>query len=165
MNKLLQDLHHTRNSTSDDDSGCALEEYMWVPHGLSAAQVGYLLMYFLAFSFKCTWLFWTRPIYLTTQLSRMNLASCCPHVHCHEWTKFTVLDQMTLLILCSRKLSVSFYRLQSVFRPFCHVKLDRCNFDRFPHTSKAYFTNSSSSYNSKMPPFSEGSCDYNASCE
>ena len=54
MNKLLQDLHHTRNSTSDDDSGCALEEYMWVPHGLSAAQVGSFLMNFLAFSFRFT---------------------------------------------------------------------------------------------------------------
>jgi len=44
MNKLLQDLHHTRNSTSDDDSGCALEEYTWVPHGLTTAQVGNLLI-------------------------------------------------------------------------------------------------------------------------
>ena len=56
MNKLLQDLHHTRNSTSDDDSGCALEEYMWVPHGLSAAQVGdFVTMNFLVVFF---------PVYL-----------------------------------------------------------------------------------------------------
>jgi prickle len=28
-----------RNSTSDDDSGCALEEYAWVPPGLKPEQV------------------------------------------------------------------------------------------------------------------------------
>ncbi|ELU15022.1 hypothetical protein CAPTEDRAFT_55021, partial [Capitella teleta] len=39
MNKLLHDLH-SRNSTSDDDSGCALEEYTWVPPGLTPVQVG-----------------------------------------------------------------------------------------------------------------------------
>ncbi|ELU12102.1 hypothetical protein CAPTEDRAFT_175790, partial [Capitella teleta] len=38
MNKLLHDLH-SRNSTSDDDSGCALEEYTWVPPGLTPVQV------------------------------------------------------------------------------------------------------------------------------
>lgn len=37
MNKLVQDLQ--RNSASDDDSGCALEEYTWVPPGLTPAQV------------------------------------------------------------------------------------------------------------------------------
>lgn len=30
---------HQRNSTSDDDSGCALEEYTWVPPGLKPEQV------------------------------------------------------------------------------------------------------------------------------
>lgn len=29
-----------RSSTSDDDSGCALEEYAWVPPGLRPEQVG-----------------------------------------------------------------------------------------------------------------------------
>ncbi|XP_064633288.1 prickle planar cell polarity protein 3-like isoform X2 [Lineus longissimus] len=37
INKLIQDFQ--RNSTSDDDSGCALEEYTWVPPGLKAEQV------------------------------------------------------------------------------------------------------------------------------
>lgn len=31
-----------RNSTSDDDSGCALEEYAWVPPGLKPEQVPFL---------------------------------------------------------------------------------------------------------------------------
>ncbi|XP_024938824.1 protein prickle isoform X2 [Cephus cinctus] len=37
----LQDalLHHQRHSQSDDDSGCALEEYTWVPPGLRPDQV------------------------------------------------------------------------------------------------------------------------------
>lgn len=30
---------HSRSSTSDDDSGCALEEYAWCPAGLKAEQV------------------------------------------------------------------------------------------------------------------------------
>lgn len=29
-----------RSSTSDDDSGCVLEEYAWVPPGLKPEQVG-----------------------------------------------------------------------------------------------------------------------------
>uniref|UniRef100_A0AAV2L5V7 PET domain-containing protein n=1 Tax=Knipowitschia caucasica TaxID=637954 RepID=A0AAV2L5V7_KNICA len=29
-----------RSSTSDDDSGCALEEYAWVPPGLRPEQPG-----------------------------------------------------------------------------------------------------------------------------
>src|SRR4029434_6772835 len=37
VTKLMYDLQ--RNSTSDDDSGCALEEYVWVPPGLSPEQV------------------------------------------------------------------------------------------------------------------------------
>lgn len=32
-----------RSSTSDDDSGCALEEYAWVPPGLRPEQVSLLL--------------------------------------------------------------------------------------------------------------------------
>ncbi|XP_046745224.1 protein prickle-like isoform X2 [Diprion similis] len=37
----LQDalMHHQRHSQSDDDSGCALEEYTWVPPGLRPDQV------------------------------------------------------------------------------------------------------------------------------
>lgn len=31
-----------RSSTSDDDSGCALEEYAWVPPGVRPEQVGNL---------------------------------------------------------------------------------------------------------------------------
>ena len=40
--RSLQRLTHDaqqRNSTSDDDSGCALEEYTWVPPGLKPEQV------------------------------------------------------------------------------------------------------------------------------
>lgn len=37
-----------RSSTSDDDSGCALEEYAWVPPGLRPEQVGpVILLWFL----------------------------------------------------------------------------------------------------------------------
>lgn len=38
LNRLI---HHDakRNSTSDDDSGCPLEEYTWVPPGLKPEQV------------------------------------------------------------------------------------------------------------------------------
>ena len=37
ITKLMYDFQ--RNSTSDDDSGCALEEYAWVPPALSPEQV------------------------------------------------------------------------------------------------------------------------------
>ncbi|XP_031238478.1 prickle-like protein 2 isoform X1 [Mastomys coucha] len=37
ISKLMFDFQ--RNSTSDDDSGCALEEYAWVPPGLKPEQV------------------------------------------------------------------------------------------------------------------------------
>ncbi|XP_006011003.1 prickle-like protein 2b isoform X1 [Latimeria chalumnae] len=37
VNKLMYDFQ--RNSTSDDDSGCALEEYAWIPPGLKPEQV------------------------------------------------------------------------------------------------------------------------------
>ena len=33
-----------RHSHSDDDSGCALEEYTWVPPGLKPDQVSYLII-------------------------------------------------------------------------------------------------------------------------
>ncbi|XP_076286003.1 uncharacterized protein LOC143211847 isoform X5 [Lasioglossum baleicum] len=33
-------MHHQRHSQSDDDSGCALEEYTWVPPGLRPDQLG-----------------------------------------------------------------------------------------------------------------------------
>lgn len=33
-----------RSSTSDDDSGCALEEYTWVPPGLRPEQVRWFKM-------------------------------------------------------------------------------------------------------------------------
>jgi len=36
-----QQLDFQRNSQSDDDSGCALEEYTWVPPGLRPDQVRY----------------------------------------------------------------------------------------------------------------------------
>lgn len=37
MNKLVSDFQ--RHSISDDDSGCASEEYAWVPPGLKPEQV------------------------------------------------------------------------------------------------------------------------------
>nr|AAI27390.1 Zgc:152958 [Danio rerio] len=37
VSKIMFDFQ--RNSTSDDDSGCALEEYAWVPPGLKPEQV------------------------------------------------------------------------------------------------------------------------------
>ncbi|TRZ01584.1 hypothetical protein DNTS_009310 [Danionella cerebrum] len=37
VSKLMFELQ--RNSTSDDDSGCALEEYSWAPPGLQPEQV------------------------------------------------------------------------------------------------------------------------------
>lgn len=33
-----------RSSTSDDDSGCVLEEYTWVPPGLRPEQVSEILL-------------------------------------------------------------------------------------------------------------------------
>ncbi|XP_054631193.1 prickle-like protein 1 isoform X2 [Dunckerocampus dactyliophorus] len=39
VSKLMSGFQHS--STSDDDSGCALEEYTWVPPGLRPEQVGY----------------------------------------------------------------------------------------------------------------------------
>lgn len=41
VSKLMFDFQ--RNSTSDDDSGCALEEYAWVPPGLKPEQVPFLM--------------------------------------------------------------------------------------------------------------------------
>ncbi|XP_070559466.1 prickle planar cell polarity protein 3-like isoform X2 [Ptychodera flava] len=38
VNKMMYG-EYQRNSTSDDDSGCALEEYTWVPPGLKPEQV------------------------------------------------------------------------------------------------------------------------------
>lgn len=38
LQRLIQDAQ--RNSTSDDDSGCPLEEYAWVPPGLKPEEVG-----------------------------------------------------------------------------------------------------------------------------
>jgi len=35
----VQPAHSCPSAASDDDSGCALEEYAWVPPGLSALQV------------------------------------------------------------------------------------------------------------------------------
>lgn len=34
-----------RSSTSDDDSGCVLEEYAWVPPGLRPEQVSHAFLY------------------------------------------------------------------------------------------------------------------------
>ncbi|XP_040215111.1 prickle-like protein 2 [Rana temporaria] len=44
MNKLMFDFQ--RNSTSDDDSGCALEEYAWIPPGLKPEQVHFFFNYY-----------------------------------------------------------------------------------------------------------------------
>jgi hypothetical protein len=39
MNTKMLHQQHSRLSNSDDDSGCALEEYAWCPPGLKAEQV------------------------------------------------------------------------------------------------------------------------------
>lgn len=39
-----------RSSTSDDDSGCALEEYAWVPPGLRPEQVSIFFSTFAVWS-------------------------------------------------------------------------------------------------------------------
>lgn len=39
MTKLVSDFQRQCGSTSDNDSGCALEEYTWVPQGLRPEQV------------------------------------------------------------------------------------------------------------------------------
>jgi hypothetical protein len=39
MNTKMLQQQHSRLSNSDDDSGCALEEYAWCPPGLKAEQV------------------------------------------------------------------------------------------------------------------------------
>ena len=41
--QVVSDLQ--RHSHSDDDSGCALEEYTWVPPGLKPDQVCSLVMF------------------------------------------------------------------------------------------------------------------------
>lgn len=43
--RIAADVH--RNSTSDDDSGCVLEEYSWVPSGIKPDMV------FYSYSFIC----------------------------------------------------------------------------------------------------------------
>lgn len=43
VGKLTSGFQHS--STSDDDSGCVLEEYAWVPPGLRPEQVSYTLLY------------------------------------------------------------------------------------------------------------------------
>lgn len=40
-----------RSSTSDDDSGCVLEEYAWVPPGLRPEQVSKVLLLVDSFQF------------------------------------------------------------------------------------------------------------------
>lgn len=35
----MADVHRASSLASDDDSGCALDEYAWVPPGLSPEQV------------------------------------------------------------------------------------------------------------------------------
>lgn len=48
LQRLMQDAQ--RNSTSDDDSGCPLEEYAWVPPGLKPEQVSRLSFFFVSFA-------------------------------------------------------------------------------------------------------------------
>jgi len=47
MTKLCSDFQRQCGSTSDNDSGCALEEFAWVPPGVRIEQVSYtyLLLY------------------------------------------------------------------------------------------------------------------------
>ena len=50
ISKLMFDFQ--RSSTSDDDSGCALEEYAWVPPGLKPEQVAICPESSRVFNFK-----------------------------------------------------------------------------------------------------------------
>ena len=58
MSKLVADFQRQCGSASDNDSGCALEEYAWVPPGLRPEQVssntrnflsGYDMMFILCY--------------------------------------------------------------------------------------------------------------------
>lgn len=51
-----------RSSTSDDDSGCALEEYAWVPPGLRPEQVSKILYYSLCWCSKNMKLLFTKVL-------------------------------------------------------------------------------------------------------
>ena len=66
VSKLMFDFQ--RNSTSDDDSGCALEEYAWVPPGLKPEQVLYLMRAIVA---------WLLPL---------SYPSCFIPAQKEEWT-------------------------------------------------------------------------------
>lgn len=58
-----------RSSTSDDDSGCALEEYAWVPPGLRPEQVSTLLLTMDYSHCGCSWHSW--------RCSEMSLNKSC----------------------------------------------------------------------------------------
>lgn len=57
----MADVHRASSLASDDDSGCALDEYSWVPPGLTPEQVkplrvtqslySFLLQYFQSYPF------------------------------------------------------------------------------------------------------------------
>lgn len=55
-------LDNQRQSQSDDDSGCALEEYTWVPSGLRPEQVRMSINYFN--QFNCCFAWWNQRVSL-----------------------------------------------------------------------------------------------------
>ncbi len=52
VSRMMTDFQ--RNSASDDDSGCVLEEYTWIPPGLKPEQVSTLLFVVFYFS-RLSW--------------------------------------------------------------------------------------------------------------
>lgn len=73
VSKLMFDFQ--RNSTSDDDSGCALEEYAWVPPGLKPEQVLFFLFFFFFFKYLCIWLPWVSFVTVNSLLWHMESSS------------------------------------------------------------------------------------------
>lgn len=61
-----------RSSTSDDDSGCALEEYAWVPPGLRPEQVGTQLSSDLLSRDVCCLAMWSLTLPCLNLLSKVQ---------------------------------------------------------------------------------------------
>ncbi|KAJ9592805.1 hypothetical protein L9F63_015527, partial [Diploptera punctata] len=85
-----------RHSQSDDDSGCALEEYTWVPPGLRPDQF-YILSNSLAFAglFSCT-----HSCFTQDESLRDNLSSWYEHFLClpsdfPHWSPVILLPYIT----------------------------------------------------------------------
>ena len=112
MHKLATDAQQ-RNSTSDDDSGCALEEYTWVPPGLKPEQVRLISYTFASFS-KFTLQLYMWCLFVSQVLNTMSMALCktavspllthwryCSLVLSHRCYPFNLDQIMTYTLWCS----------------------------------------------------------------